>query len=344
MPTRAFAFAIAAALVASACGGQAAAPNTGAPSVAPATATPRPSPVKLVISYSNPIADFLPLWIAADDGTFAANGIEAEFQAIASAQGVAALVAGQTQVAAIGGSEILSAAAGGADLAVLANLVPVYPHLFEAAPDIKTADDLKGKRVGVSSIGSSSDIATRVLLRRIGIDPDKDVTIVAVGSTDTRTAALLSGAIQAAVTLVPDTLLVEDKGFKPLYDLGALKLPASQTVIAVTRSFLGSRRDVAQRVIDSVVTGTAHLRRDRALAIATLKKWLKSNDDRAMAAAYDKYALPVIPVLPFPTVEQFKDSQNALGAKNAQVLSYELSKLLEPALVQSAADRGADKK
>ncbi len=332
-----------AALLTSACGGQVAAPSPARPATAGA-ATPTPAPVKLVISYSNIIADFLPLWIAADDGTLKQNGIDADLQFIASAQGVPALVSGQTQAAGIGGSEILSAAAGGAELAVIANVVPVYPHLFEVAPDIKTRTDLKGKKVGVSSIGSSSDIATRVLLKRIGLDPDKDVTIVAVGSVDARTAALVSGAIQGAVTLVPDTLLVEDKGFKPLYDLGALNLPASQTVVAVPRSLIASRRDVVQRLVDSIVAATVRMRKDRAFAVATLRKWLKSNDDRAMSATYEKYAVPLIPVLPFPKVEQFRDSQETLGAKNEKVKAYDLTRLLDPSFVQSAADRGLDKR
>jgi len=293
-----------------------------------------------VISYSNPIADFLPFWIGLDAGIFAENAVDAELQSIASAQGVAALVSGQTQAAGIGGSEILSAAAAGADLVVVATLVGVYPHLFEVAPDIKSAADLKGKKIGVSSIGSSSDIATRVLLRRIGLDPDKDVTIVALGSTDQRTAALISGAIQGAVTLVPDTLLVEDKGFKPLYDLGALNLPASQTVVAVQRSLVTSKRDVVQRLVDAVVLSAARMRKDRALSIATLKKWLKSSDDRAMTATYEKYALPDIAVLPYPSAEQFKDAQETLGAKSDAVKKFDLAKLLDRTFVQSAADRG----
>src|SRR2546427_3234525 len=106
------AFAAAAALlIVAACRGSAGTGASAAPSAARATATP--APVKLTISYSNPIADFLPFWIAADDGTFAKNGIDPDIQSIASAQGVAALLAGQTQVAGIGGSEILSAARAG---------------------------------------------------------------------------------------------------------------------------------------------------------------------------------------------------------------------------------------
>ncbi|HVR88945.1 MAG TPA: ABC transporter substrate-binding protein [Candidatus Limnocylindria bacterium] len=312
------------------------------PAATPAASAPATAPVKLKISYSNVIVDSLALWIAADNGTFLKNGIDVEVVSISSALGVAALLAGETGAAAIGGSEVLSAVAGGAELAIVGTTVGVYPHQFEVAPEIKTIADLKGKKIGVSSIGSSSDIATRVLLKRLGLDPTKDVTIIAVGSTDTRTAALLSGAIQAAVTLVPDTLLVEDKGFKPLYDLAALNLPASQTVIAVPRSLVAQKREVVQRIIDSLIVGNVRMRKDRAFAIATLKKYFKSTDDRAMAAAYES-ALKIVPVLPYPKREQFADAQATLGEKNEQVRTYDLGKLLDDSFVKSAADRGLDR-
>jgi ABC-type nitrate/sulfonate/bicarbonate transport system substrate-binding protein len=129
-----------------------------------------------------------------------------------------------------------------------------------------------------------------------------------------------------------------------LYDLGALNLPASQTVIAVQRSLVTSRRDVVQRLVDAVVLSTARMRKDRALSIATLKKWIKSPDDRAMTATYEKYALPDIPALPYPSAEQFKDAQETLGAKSDAVKKFDLSKLLDRTFVQSAADRGLDKR
>src|SRR5206468_3251632 len=83
---------------------------------------------------------------------------------------------------------------------VVAQLAGVYPFVLEVAAKITSIADLKGKKIGVSSVGSSSDIATRAALKKLGLDPDKDVTIVPVGSAAQRTAAMLSGAIDAGVS------------------------------------------------------------------------------------------------------------------------------------------------
>ncbi len=328
------------ALVAAACGGAAPAP---AAQTATSAASPTPQPVKLTISYSNVITDYLPLWVAHEGGYLAKNGIDAELVSIASAQGVAALVSGQVQVAVIGGSEIMSAAAGGADLAIVAAMVGVYPFIFEVSSAIKTVADLKGKKVGVSSFGSSSDIATRVTLRRLGLDPDKDVIILPVGSVEARTAAMLGGNLDAGVSLVPDTIVLEDRGFHPLYNLAEQKLPSSQTMVAVQRSMITSRRDVVQRLVDSLVQAIAREKKDRAFSIQVLTKYLKSNDQRALGIAYDFYANNVHVSLPAPRPEQFADAKATLGEKNEKVKNFDLSKLLDDSFVKSAADRGLDK-
>lgn len=330
-----------AALAIASCGGQTAAPSPSALATAPAT--PKPSPVALKISYSNTIADYLPLYIAKDAGILANNGIDTDPQFIASAQGVAALVSGEVQIAMLGGSEVLSAAAAGGDLVIVAVIGSVYPFIFEAAPDIKTPNDLKGRKVGVSSFGSSSDIATRVALKRLGLDPDKDVTIVPVGSVEARVAAMISGAIQGAVSLVPDTLLLEERGFRPLFNLAELKLPAAQTTVAVQRSLISSRREVVQRVVDSLVLATVREQTDRAFAIGALRKWLKLDDEKKLNATYDFYAKSFHTPLPYPKAEQFADAKAQLGEKNERVRTFDLAKLLDDSFVRSAADRGLDR-
>jgi len=219
------------ALLAAACGGAGTAPGASAPAssagTAAASASAAPSPVDLEVSYSNVIGDELPLWATKEGGFFDQQKLNVTLTNIASAQGVPAIISGQTQFAQVGGSEVLSANAGGGDLVVVAQLAGVYPFVLEVASEIKTVNDLKGKKVGVSSVGSSSDIATRVALRKMGLDPEKDVSIIAVGSVQQRTAALLAGAIQAGVAQPPDTLALEDKGYHVLYDLASQKLPSA---------------------------------------------------------------------------------------------------------------------
>jgi NitT/TauT family transport system substrate-binding protein len=343
---RALALSVATLVLAAACGGTALAPSPS-PTVGgttAATATPKPSPFKLVVSYSNIIGDELPLWSTKEGGFFEQNALEVgDLQNIASAQGVPAIISNQVQVAQVGGSEVMSANAEGADLVVVAQLAGVYPFVLEVAAPIKTVADLRGKKVGVSAPGSSSDIATRAALKRMGLDPDKDVTILPVGSAAQRTAAMLSGAIDAGVSQPPDSLAVEAKGFHVLYDLASQKLPSANTSVVVTRSFLNANRAVVQRYVDSLVQGIKKMKADRQFGITVLKKYFKSTDDVAMAATYDFYAQLVTATQPFPRPEMFADAQTILGAKSDKVKSYDVTKMLDTSFVQSAVDRGLDK-
>jgi NitT/TauT family transport system substrate-binding protein len=318
------------------------APPTAAPTLAP-TAQPTTAPrAALNVGYSNIAGAELTLWYALDTGTFTSRNLQVDAQLVAGgANTMAALLAGQLQIADAGGSEALSAVASGADLVVVATLAPVYPYVFEVIPDIKTTEDLIGKKIGVATLGGSADIATRVALRQAGLDPDKDVTIVATGSAQNRTAALASGAIQGGmVGGPPETLELEARGLHPLIDLAALKLPTAQTTLVVQRAWLEGNRGVMQRYVDGLVEAAARLKKDKPRAVAVLKSYFKSDDDVAMSASYDFFAGEVIPLLPYPKPEQFKDGVEQLGATNPKVLEVSLEKLLDPSFVQSAADRG----
>lgn len=337
---RALAISSALLFIAAACGG------TGQPASAPSPspgATPAPPPVHLEVSYSNIIGDELPLWATKEGGFFEKNGLDVNLVNIASAQGVPAVNAGQVTFAQVGGSETLAAVANGADLVVIGQLAGVYPFVLEVAADIKTVNDLKGKKVGVSSPGSSSDIATRVALKKMGLDPDKDVFIQPVGSAANRTAALLSGAIQAGVSQPPDSLVLEAKGFHVLYDLASQKLPSANTAVVVRRSYVATNKAIVQRYIDSIVLGIKKLKADKAFGVSVLKKYFNSTDEAAMNATYDFYALSVAPTQPFAKPEMYADGQAVLGANDAKVKAFDVAKMLDSTFVQSAVDRGLDK-
>src|SRR5207302_8662383 len=120
--------------------------QTAAPS--PAAAPQPAAPLqKLSVAYSNVSADDLASWVAKEAGIYAQNGLDVDLQLVAGgSKTMAALLSGQEDLTLQGGGEVLSASASGADLVVLAALAPVYPYLFEVSPDIKTIDDLRGKK------------------------------------------------------------------------------------------------------------------------------------------------------------------------------------------------------
>ncbi len=336
---------VAASLVILSCGGGAApAPASSAPTAA-GSATPKPSPVAMKVAYSNLTADNLSQWYAKDKGIFAENDLDVTLVSIdGGSRAMAALLSGDVVVAQLGGSEVLSAKAGGADLIITAILAPVYPYEFMAAKEIKTPEDLRGKKVGISSPGGSADIATRKVLAQFKLDPDKDVTLVSLGSHEQRTAALLAGSIHAAVDDPPNLVKLKDAGFHSLFDLAGQKLPAVNTTVVAQQSWISANKSVMQRYVDSIVTSIARMKKDKAGTIEVMKKYFGNTADRGYEEAYNFYLNEVTPALPFPKPELFVDVQTTLSKTNPKVKDVDVKTVVDASFVQSAADRGLDKK
>jgi NitT/TauT family transport system substrate-binding protein len=318
-----------------------------APAVPPPAAAPSPTSVPLthvIVAYSNISATITPLWIAKQTGIFEKHGLDVDLQYVASATSVAAVVSGQMQLATVGLSEVLGAIAGGADLVVVATQVPAYTYIFEVAPGIQSAADLKGKSVGISRTGSSSDIGTRVVLKKFGLDPDKDVNMVQTGSVSDRAAAMKSGALQGAVASPPETLAVERMGWHPLFDLAALQVPAVTLGLVVQRSYRDAHQATVQAYVDSVVEGIARVRSDRALTLDLLKTNMNIEADEDLNVTYDYFTRQeLMPSLPYPRAEQFADTLEILGKSNEHLAQIDLTALLDPSFIKSAEDRGVGK-
>jgi NitT/TauT family transport system substrate-binding protein len=324
--------AAAVALLLTACG-QASAPATSERPLTQVTA-----------AYSNITGDNIPSWVAMKAGIFKKNGLDVDLKLISGgAATMAALLSDGIQIGQLGGAEALSATAQGADLVVVATLAPVFPYVFMVPESIKVAADLKGKKVGVSSRGGSADIATQLVLRGANLDPNRDVTIVAVGSHANRTAALASGAIQGAVDDPPDSVELLEKGFHVLFDLAKQKLPAAQTVVMAKRAWVEGHKDVVQRYVDSLVQAMVKAKKEKAFTVGVLKTYFNRDNEHAMTVAYDFFVGEVLPILPYPEKVQFDEAQKVLGAKTPKVLTVDVGKLIDRSYVQSAANRKLDR-
>ena len=332
------------AILATACGGGAAPVSTptATPTLAAAspTTTPRPCCTKVISAYSNISADDWIVWYAFEKGIFKDNGLEVDLQSInGGAQTSAALLSGNIQIGQFGGSEALSANAGGADLVIVANLAPVYPYKLYVQKGITSIQGLKGKRVGVSNAGGSSDIATRAALKAAGLDPDKDVNIIPVGSHANRTAALLAGTIDAGVDDPPEDLELVKAGLTPLIDLAGQKLPAANTGVIMQRTYLNANRATVQAYVDSLVIARAKMKSDKAGAVAVLGKYFKLDNQDALNSAYDFFMNEVTVPYLFPEVIQFKDAVEILAKTNDKIKTVDIAKMLDRSFMQSAQDR-----
>jgi ABC-type nitrate/sulfonate/bicarbonate transport system substrate-binding protein len=295
------------------------------------------------MSYSNLTPDQWPLFLAQDMGLYAKHGIDMDLRQIDSSTGVAALIAGETQAAGIGGSEMMNAAAEGADLVIIAGLVKTFSFRFMAAESIRTVDDLRGKRVGVSRIGSSSDIATRLALQRLGLQPGKDVEVIQVGSLSARIQALQSGAIQGGVAQPPDTARLAKTGNHVLFDVSDLDLPNASSVIGVRRADVTAKRQTFQALVDTMIESLATIRDDPKGANEVLAKWIQYDDPDALQEAWEFYTQKIFPTMPRLEPAQLDTAKQVLVAENPNLANYDVTKLIDNSFVDAAAARPASR-
>ncbi len=298
--------------------------------------------VRLTVSFPEISGDSLTAWVAQDEGIFTKNGLDVDLRLIESATGMAALLAGETDVALIGGSEVVGADVGGADVKVTAILDPYYPYLFEAAKDVNGAADLKGKKVGVSKFGSSSDTATRIVLQKVGIDPNKDITIVQVGSAGSRTAAVVGGAIQGAIAHPPENLKMEQAGFHVLFDLTSLGLPNDNLSVNAKASWLAGHRDAMQKFVDSLAEAMTFMKQDKTTTLKVIAKYFKSDDAQLNEATYDFHVNRIFKELVPPKPEQFTGIVDALAGNNPKAKGFDASSILDPSFASSTISRSLD--
>lgn len=314
-----------------------------ATSTTPKTATAGP-PTKLTISYDGVPFD-TPLFLAKDQGLFAKHGIDATLIQIAGPTSVAAVLSGQVQVGHSGGSEVIGAAVQGGDVQIVALQSPVFPFYIMVQPDIKTPADLKGKKVGVSAPGGAADTALRTVLPLLGVQPDKDVTFISLGSIANQVAGLESGAVQGTIIVVgPDTHAMQDKGFPVLYDISKSDLTYADAVVEMKRSYVEANHALVQNYVDSIIEATFLFRKDKEASLQELAKIYKGNDTAGYTVAYDYYSQPNVTVVPpTPKPEYFKSAIEILCKKEPKACNYDASKIVDESFVQNAVSRGLTK-
>ncbi|HXP92029.1 MAG TPA: ABC transporter substrate-binding protein [Candidatus Binatia bacterium] len=293
---------------------------------------------KVVVSWGTVAISNTPLWVTYRAGLFKKHGLDVDLQYVASTLQIPSLLSGSVQIGQVGGTNVVSADVGGADLIILATLSPVFPYLFMVSSGIKTPAQLKGKAIGVSKFGDASDVGARIAMRHVGLDP-KDVTFVQVGSSTNRATALINGAIAGGVIIPPMNVELEAHGLHTLIDLARLRVPAADITITARRSWVNAHRDVVQAYIDAIVEGIDRVRTDKAFAVATIKEYFKSDDDKAMAAGYDFFIREILTSLPYPRTAQFANSLDELATSNDKVKGFDVSKILDDSFLRSAAAR-----
>ncbi len=291
------------------------------PAIAAEGGTPQ-SLKKITIGYSSISPASSSAWFAYEGGFFRKYGLDTQLIFIESgSRMVQTLISGDVVAAQVGGAPVVQSNLQGSGVVIIAGLLNTMDYKFVVSRDITRPDQLKGKTVAVSRVGSSSDFATRYTLEKYGLVPDKDVAILQIGSQPARFSALESGRIHGVMSAIPLTARAAKLGLNILADLQMLGLEYQHTSLAVSQTMIKTQPDLVRNVLKSFVEGIHYAKTHRKEALAILAKYLKTDDADALQEAYESELQALIPEKPYPTLKGIQTILREMGAKDANARS-----------------------
>jgi len=261
-------------------------------------------------------AEFAPVWAANDRGLLKKYGFESEIIAMQGGTQLAQAVIGASIPIAVMGGAYLTAAVRGADLVMIATHMDKFPYSLIVKSNIKKVEDLKGTKLAISRFGSSSDAGLRVALQKLGLNPDKDVTILQVGGQTERFAALKGGTVDGTVVIPPLSGAAQRLGYNALINMTELGIPYPQEGVVVSRQLIGARRETIIRFLKAYIEGVKELKTDKEFAIAVMAKHLRldrKKDREALEDSFKEVVIEQMLKIPSINLEAIKVGLDLLG-------------------------------
>jgi NitT/TauT family transport system substrate-binding protein len=271
------------------------------------------TPLK-IINVAVPAVSLLqaPLFVAIDAGAFKKYGMDVRY-ILTGARTIQALVGGSVQFAqGVSSRTVPSAVLGGADAVLIANFVDKLLFTMHSASEINSMQDLKGKVVGVSGIGGSTDFATRLALREAGLIPDKDVAIRGVGGVAETVVAMKAKIVQAGTLSPPSSFVAQKAGFKILFDMSSLGVDYVSSGLGVKKSSIMSNREQVKQFLMAMIGGAKILKTDEEFSLRVLAKHTRISDRDLLKQSYN-YMRPYFLKIPYASFRSIKDTLDVLA-------------------------------
>ncbi len=230
---------------------------------------------------------------AAKHGLFEKHGLDVTLHSIPGGSDAAvALIAGEVDICEIAGPAVVNAALAGEDLVFVAGLGNQPTYWLMVNPEITAPEQLKGKVLAVSSPGSNSDTTLRLMLQSLGLQPDVDVSVLAVGGNPERIAAMESGQIAGTVLSLPESARAESMGYRALLTPTDVKVDYQADAVVARRSFLMENRDVVVSYVKATIESIAQMKADDESAKAVMVEQLGLDpvaDAAVIDLAYERF-------------------------------------------------------
>jgi ABC-type nitrate/sulfonate/bicarbonate transport system substrate-binding protein len=301
------------------------------------------APVRVKIGTASITASTLSLWAAQEQGFFKKYGVEAQTILIRGGPIlVASLVAGDIHAGFTTGVSFLGAAAQGTEVKMLASISNKNSWKLMASPQIKKAQDLRGKRIGVQSVIGSTWMNSMLALEQLGLEPKRDhITFLPTGDPVTMAHAIEAGRIDAAVLDPVLSRQLGMKGFTLLVDLLKANVAFPGLGLGVTRGYLDQHAATLEKVVAAMTEGLAFVLQpaNKAVVLKSLMKNMRMSDPAAAEEGYQDQ-LATLSRKPYPSLEGLRNAQRLLALQNPKIGAMKMEDMVDARFVRKLDESG----
>jgi NitT/TauT family transport system substrate-binding protein len=297
---------------------------------------------KFVVGYAAMNTRLAPLWLAEEQGFFSKYGMDSQAVFVRSATVlVTGLASGDIHVGSGGGSAALAAASAGQDIKVIGSFSIRNSYDFVARAAIKRPEDLRGKKVGVTSIGGGSWMGAMLWLEQLGLDPQRDqITMLAVGDQTVQSQAVENGTVDATPLDGVFSRRLRQKGLTILGEYSDLKKPMINQSAMVSSALLQQRPEIAENFLKAMIESIAFsfAPKNKPIVIKTIMRRLKADQNSAEEGYED--LLRAIERKPFPSIEGMRNAQRLMRIRTPKIGEVKIEPLIDSNIMRKLDESG----
>ena len=275
----------------------------------------------MIVGVAGPAINMVYSFVARDAGFFQKYGLDVRIVVFDAGSILAqAALSGEVKVAVSSGPATIASRTQGADTIIIAACVNTLPYSLVAAKGITKWDQIKGKKIAISRFGSGTDTAIRLVLKKFGLDPAKDVTIVQLGTQPSRVQALAAGAIDATIISPPLDITAKKQGYQILVNIAELKIPYPQQVIETTDRFIRENPHTVKNFLKGFIEGVRYATSSKEETKKAIIKYLKTTDPEILEATYQSF-VQVTEETCYPNMEGIRNAMDEVAQRVTAVKS-----------------------
>jgi NitT/TauT family transport system substrate-binding protein len=252
------------------------------------------------IAYSAISGSMTVLWVTQEQGLFKRQGLDTQLLYIGGGTVVTqALIGRDVQFVRLGAAAVIQASLRGAELKMISNTVNTLIFSLIAKPEIRSPQELKGKKIGLTRIGGSTDFALDLVLNKAGLRKGPDVAVIQTGGMPQLLGALSAGAVDAGVFSPPTSILALKMGMRELVDFADTGITYAASPVATTQSILSKERDLAVRFVRAYSEGIHRVTTDPEGTMKVVAKYTKEKDPAVLTELYRIYGVRHLDKIPY---------------------------------------------